>query len=104
MKNNSMPEYNTLEYLKDDIELQKEYISELINQYIIDNNADVFLGSLQSLIKLHGSISEFSKKCGINRTYFYKLFKKEVTPEFPTIMVIIKALGFDIELRLRYSQ
>lgn len=97
-----MPEYNTLDYLKDDVEMQKAYITELLNEYMKDNNAEVFLNSLKPLIKLHGSVSEFAKKCGINRTYFYKLFRKEVTPEFPTIAVIIKALGFDIDLRLKY--
>ena len=95
-------EYNILDYLKEDIELQKEYIQELLNEYLEDNNADAFLSALKPLIKLHGSISEFAKKTGINRTYFYKLFKKEVSPEFPTIILIIKNLGFDFDFRLKY--
>jgi probable addiction module antidote protein len=95
-----LAEYDTLSYLKNDIELQKEYISELLKEYINDNNADAFLSALKPLIELNGSISAFAKKTGINRTYFYKLFKKEVTPEFPTIVVIIKNLGFDINLSL----
>lgn len=95
-----MPEYNTLDYLKDDIELQKEYINELLNEYLKDNNTDVFLTSLKPLIQLHGSINDFAKKTGINRTYFYKIFKNEVKPEFPTIMLIIQGLGFDINFNL----
>ena len=97
---NKLPEYNTLDYLKDDVELQKEYISELLNEYLQDNNADAFLSALKPLIQLNGSISDFAKKSGINRTYFYKLFKKEVTPEFPTIVLIIKNLGFNINFNL----
>jgi probable addiction module antidote protein len=97
---NKMPEYNTLDYLKDDIEMQREYISELLNEYLTDNNADAFLSALKPLIQLNGSISEFAKKSGINRTYFYKLFKKEVKPEFPTIVLIIKNLGFNINFNL----
>ena len=99
---NKMPEYNTLDYLKDDLELQKEYISELLNEYLKDNNTDAFLSALKPLIQLNGSISDFAKKSGINRTYFYKLFKKEVKPEFPTIVLIIKNLGFDINFSLNY--
>lgn len=98
----NMPVYNSLDYLKDNIELQKEYINELLNEYLKDNNTDVFLQSLKPLIKLHGSISDFAQKTGINRTYFYKLFKQEVTPEFPTILLIIKGLGFDIDFNLKY--
>jgi len=98
--NKNLAEYDTLEYLKDNVDLQKEYISELLNEYIKDNNADAFLSALKPLIKLNGSISEFAKKTGINRTYFYKLFKQEVSPEFPTIVLIIKNLGFNVNLSL----
>lgn len=97
---NKYEEFNTLEYLKDNEELQKEYIKELLNEYLNDNNADAFLSALKPLIQLNGSISDFAKKSGINRTYFYKLFKKEVTPEFPTIVLIIKNLGFSIDFNL----
>ena len=96
-----MPEYNVLDYLKDDIELQREYLSELLNVYLNDNNAEAFLSALKPLIKLHGSITDFAQKSGINRTYFYKLFRKEVIPEFPTIVLIIRNLGFNIDLNLR---
>ncbi|MCM1339449.1 MAG: hypothetical protein NC191_07240 [Muribaculaceae bacterium] len=98
--NKNCVEFNTLEYLKDDEELQAEYIKELLNEYLQDNNADAFLSALKPLIQLHGSISEFAKKSGINRTYFYKLFRKEVVPELPTIVLIIKNLGFNIDFSL----
>lgn len=100
----TIPEYNTCDYLKDNIELQKEYINELLNEYLNDNNAEVFLSSLKPLIQLHGSINDFAKKTGINRTYFYKIFKQQVKPEFPTIMLIIKGLGFDINFSLTPKQ
>lgn len=102
MKNN-IPEFNSLDYLKDDVELQKEYINELLNEYLKDNNIEAFLSALKPLIQLHGSITDFAKKTGINRTYFYKLFKREVTPEFPTIVLIIKNLGFNIDIKLSYN-
>lgn len=100
MKNNSFPEYNSLDYLKNDVELQKEYIYELLKLYSEDDNLDVFLSSLKPLIELHGSISDFAKKTGINRTYFYKLFNKKVKPEFSTIVNIVKCLGFNLDFKL----
>ena len=100
----TMPEYNTLDYLKDNIELQREYINELLNEYLKDNNANMFLSSLKPLIQLHGSINDFAKKTGINRTYFYKIFKQEINPEFSTIISIIGGLGFDINFKLEPRQ
>lgn len=100
---NKLQEYNTIEYLKDDIELQKEYITQLLDEYIKENNLDLFLSALKPLIELNGSVSEFAKKTGINRTYFYKLFRKQVKPELPKLVLIIKNLGFDINLHLEYK-
>lgn len=100
---NKMPEFKTEEYLKNDLELQKEYINQLLNLYIEDGNFEAFASALKPIIKLHGSISEFAKKTGINRTYFYKLFKNEVKPELPTIILIIKNLGFDISFKLTHK-
>ena len=97
---NKMPEFKIEEYLQSDLELQKEYLNQLLNMYIEDGNIEAFLSALKPIIKLHGSISEFAKKTGINRTYFYKLFKNEVTPELPTLVLIIKNLGFDISFNL----
>lgn len=96
-------EYNVLDYLKDDIELQKEYIQEVLREYLAENNTEMLLLSLKPLIKLHGSVNNFAKKTGINRTYFYKMFKQEVKPEFSTVMLIIKGLGFDIDFNLKYN-
>lgn len=97
----NFPEFNTIEYLKNDIEMQKEYISELLRDYLENDNPEAFLSALKPLIELNGTISEFAEKTGINRTYFYKLFKKEVKPEFPTIVLIIKNLGFNIDFKLQ---
>ncbi len=100
MKNCNLPEYNSLDYLKNDIELQRQYIYELLKLYCEDDNLEAFLSSLKPLIELHGSISDFAKKTGINRTYFYKLFNKQVKPEFSTIINIVKCLGFNLDFKL----
>ena len=101
MNNNVTQEYNTVDYLKNDIEMQQAYLQELISQYFIDNNSEVFLNSLKALIGLHGSISDFAQKNGIKETDIEQLLTKEISPEFPKIAVIIKALGFDIDFRLK---
>jgi len=96
-------DYDTLEYLKNDIELQKEFIKELLVEYMLDNNADAFLSALKPLILMNDTVESFAKKCKMQRTYFYKLFKKEVVPTFSTIVTIIKALGFQIDFDLKVA-
>lgn len=95
-----MPEFKIEDYLKNDLDMQKEYLNQLLNLYIEDGNIEAFLSALKPLIQMHGSLTEFAQKTGINRTYFYKLFKNQVTPELPTIVLIIKNLGFDISFNL----
>jgi probable addiction module antidote protein len=92
--------YNVMDYIGNDIEMQMGYINEALNYYLEDSNAEAFLHALKPLIALHGSVSSFAKKTGINRTYFYKLFRNEVKPEFPTIVSILKGLGFEVSLNL----
>jgi probable addiction module antidote protein len=97
----TFPEYKTEDYLKDDIDMQVGYVNELLNIYIEGGNLEVFLQALKPLININfGNISAFAQKSGINRTYFYKLFKNQVKPEFSTVVKIIKALGFDINFNL----
>ena len=95
-----MPEFKIEDYLKNDLDMQKEYLNQLLNLCIEDGNIEAFLSALKPLIQMHGSLTEFAKKTGINRTYFYKLFKNQVKPELPTIVLIIKNLGFDINFNL----
>ena len=96
-------EYKSLDYLKDDIELQKEFIKELLKEYFIDNNTQASLSALKPLILMNNTVDGFAKKCKMQRTYFYKLFKNEIIPNFSTIITIIKALGFNIDFDLKVA-
>ena len=96
-----LTEYSSIDYLKDDIELQKEFIKELLNEYLNDGDANAFLSALKPLILLNNTIESFAKKSKIQRTYFYKLFKQEITPNLSTIVAIIRALGFEINFDLK---
>ena len=41
-----MPEFQTEEYLKDDLDLQKEYINHILNIYIEDGIIEAFMSAL----------------------------------------------------------
>ena len=48
-----MPVFNTMDYLKNDIELQQLYLEQLFNEYVQDNNIEAFLSALKPLIELN---------------------------------------------------
>lgn len=74
----------------------KEYFEEILNDYFKDKNTETFLSCLKPLIEAQDNISEFSKKSGISRAYFYKIFNNKVKPEFETLEKIFKGLGFEL--------
>ncbi len=89
-----------LENLQDP-ENAKGYLEECFNEYMEDGNLELFLHCLKPLIQSQGSISDFAKKVGLNRTYLYKIFNNKIKPEFNTVMKIIKALGFEISFNVK---
>ena len=98
-----MEPFNVVDYLKDDKEMQSEYLTELLNEYLIDGNKEALLVALKPLIELNGSISSFAKKTKISRTHFYKMFACEISPELDTLKKIINCLGFDIKISVKVA-
>ena len=95
-----MEQFNTTDYLKNDKELQREYLSELLNNYLFDGDTEAFLSALKPLIEAESSVSSFAKKSNINRTYFYKIFSHKTNPDFNTLIKIIQTFGFDMKIEL----
>jgi probable addiction module antidote protein len=82
-----------------DSESAQNYLQEILTEYYNDKNIDLFLHCLKPLIKAQGSISRFSEKTGINRTYLYKIFNNKVKPEFHTLVNILENLGFQFTVK-----
>ncbi|HBG50028.1 MAG TPA: hypothetical protein DDW90_11165 [Cyanobacteria bacterium UBA9971] len=92
------------EYLIQDLkdtELAQAYLQEILNEYYIDKDIDLFLHCLKPLIKSHGSVAKFAEKTGINRTYLYKIFNHKVKPEFQTLVNILEKLGFEFTVKIK---
>ncbi len=87
-----------LKELKDP-EIAKGYLEESMNEYLKDNNTEVFLHCLKPLIQAQGPVSHFAEKVGVNRTYLYKIFSNKVKPEFSLIIKIIDNLGFEFSFK-----
>lgn len=83
-----------------DGEMALDYLQQILALYVEDGREDVFMDCLKPLIKAQGSVSDFAKKTGISRTYFYKLFNNKITPELPTLIKIINNLGYKMSFNL----
>ena len=96
---NTFPTFDISKELVDD-EMALNYLQQILLLYVEDGREDVFLNCLKPLIKAQGSISDFAKKTGISRTYFYKLFSNKITPELPTLIKIIDNLGYKMSFNI----
>jgi probable addiction module antidote protein len=95
----TFPTFDISKELIDD-EMAMDYLKQILTLYVEDGREDVFLNCLKPLIKAQGSVTDFAKKIGINRTYFYKLFNNKITPELPTLIKIINNLGYKMSFKL----
>lgn len=90
MKKNTIP-YNELsEKYMQDMEFQKEYLT--------DGDFNKFYKSLEKVIKSRESISSFAKKVNIERANLYTLFDGKKVPRLDTIAKILKELGYTIQV------
>ncbi|HNW26618.1 MAG TPA: helix-turn-helix domain-containing protein [Candidatus Gastranaerophilaceae bacterium] len=95
----TFPTFDISQELIDD-ETALDYLQQILTLYVEDGREDVFMNCLKPLIKAQGSVSDFAKKTGISRTYFYKLFNNKITPELPTLIRIISNLGYKMSFNL----
>lgn len=80
---------------EDDI---KEWLSMNLEAYLEDGNLNAFVRSLEYVVRAKDNISNLSKKTGISRSNLYAIFKGEVTPQFDTILKVLKELGYTLKV------
>ena len=72
----------------------KEWLSLNLEQYLEDGNINAFISSLEYVVRAKDNISNLSRKTGISRSNLYAIFACEVTPQFDTVLKILKELGY----------
>lgn len=80
---------------EDDI---KEWLSMNLEAYLEDGNLNAFVRSLEYVVRAKDNISNLSKKTGISRSNLYAIFKGEVTPQFDTVLKVLKELGYTLKV------
>lgn len=76
----------------------KEWLSLNLEEYLQDGDLNAFVRALEYVVRAKDSISNLSKKTGISRSNLYAIFKGEVTPQFNTILKVLKELGYTLKV------
>jgi probable addiction module antidote protein len=88
-----LTDFDISEYLD-----SQEAIMEYLSQVLESGDQDEFLRALGYLVKVKG-MSQISKETGLDVKSFDKTFQKGADPEFNTIVHIMNAMGFTLQIK-----
>jgi len=81
-----------------DEEFQKEFLSDMLNDYLEDGDFKPFFRALEMAVKARCSVTKFCADAEIERTNFYSLIRGDKKPKLETVLKIFKALGFELRV------
>jgi len=81
-----------------DPEDQREYINASLEEYLEDGDFNMFYKSLERVIKVRDSVSNFAKKTELDRSNLYAIFNSKQKPQLETIAKILKELGYTLKV------
>ncbi|MBS6602777.1 MAG: putative addiction module antidote protein [Brachyspira sp.] len=93
--------FDISEIIEDELKTEediKEWLSLNLEAYLEDGNLNAFVRSLEYVVRAKDNISNLSKKTGISRSNLYAIFKGEVTPQFDTVLKVLKELGYTLKV------
>ena len=76
----------------------KEWLSLNLAEYLEDGNLNAFVRSLEYVVRAKDNISNLSRKTGISRSNLYAIFRGEVTPQFDTVLKMLKDRGYTLKV------
>ena len=76
----------------------KEWLSLNLDEYLQDGNLNAFVRALEYVVRAKDNISNISKKTGISRSNLFSIFKGETTPQFDTVLKLLKELGYSLKV------
>lgn len=94
-------DFNISEIIEQELQTEediKEWLSLNLEAYLEDGNLNAFVRSLEYVVRAKDNISNLSKKTGISRSNLYAIFKGEVTPQFDTVLKVLKELGYTLKV------
>ena len=76
----------------------KEWLTITLDDYIQDSDFESFFKALEYAVKAKTTISKISDSTKISRSNLYKMFKSEQSPQFETVMKVLKELGYTLKV------
>lgn len=76
----------------------KEWLSLNLDEYLQDGDLNAFVRALEYVVRVKDNISNISRKTGISRSNLYAIFNGDVTPQFDTVLKLLKKLGYTLKV------
>ena len=76
----------------------KEWLSLNLDEYPQDGDLNAFVRALEYVVRVKDNISNISRKTGISRSNLYAIFNGDVTPQFDTVLKLLKELGYTLKV------
>lgn len=76
----------------------KDWLSLNLDEYLQDGDLNAFVRALEYVVRVKDNISNISRKTGISRSNLYAIFNGDVTPQFDTVLKLLKELGYTLKV------
>ncbi len=76
----------------------KEWLSLNLDEYLQDGDLNAFVRALEYVVRVKDNISNISRKTGISRSNLYAIFNGDVTPQFDTVLKLLRELGYTLKV------
>lgn len=76
----------------------KEWLSLNLDEYLQDGDLNAFVRALEYVVRVKDNILNISRKTGISRSNLYAIFNGDVTPQFDTVLKLLKELGYTLKV------
>jgi probable addiction module antidote protein len=92
-----------LDNLKDRKEAQA-YLEVALEEFFEDHDQAAFLQALRTIAEAQGGLTKLANKANLNRPNLYKALSEKGHPKLETIAIILKALGFKLNITIDIAQ
>ena len=97
--NRSITHEKHMQEVLKDFDYQQEYLRLNIEEYAKNGDYALFFKSLERVVKVRTTISQFAKDLEMNRSNLSNILKGKVQPSFNTTLKILRGLGAEIEVK-----
>lgn len=90
--------FRSIDQLLEEYLQNPEFAMSFLNQALADEDVEAFKLSLKDIIRVHGKISDLAKEAHLSRGTLYKLMTGKGQAEIGTILKLIHALGYNLNV------